>query len=139
MLAEAGAVDGASRIEDLIRLDAESWTSINADVLEAVRKLRAQGYRTAVISNMPHDIGRYLRRQWRWLEELFEHVVFSCEVGMVKPEGRIYAHTLELLALPARECLFVDDSEANVAAARDAGLAAVLFRGLRDLWSAVGG
>ncbi len=139
VLAEAGAVDGASRIPELIRLDAESWTSVNGDVLEAVRTLRGRGYRTAVISNMPWDIGLRIRRQWSWLDELFDLVVFSCEVGMVKPEPGIYRRALEDLKLPARECLFVDDSEANVAAAADLGMTAVLFRGLEDLWSALEG
>ena len=56
---------------------------------------------------------------------MFDAVVISGEVGMRKPEARIFEHTLELLGLPAAECVFVDDLPHNVAAAAGLGLVGV--------------
>ena len=138
VLSEAGPGDPRAGVEELIALDTLSWTAINDRVLDAVRGVGARGYRLAVLSNMPFDIGRYIRREFAWLE-LFEEVTFSCEVGVIKPEPAIYAHALRRLGLAASECLFVDDTEANVAGARAVGLPAVCFRSLADLDAALDG
>lgn len=136
-LAETGLADGAARIRQLREIDVAGWTEINEATVEAVRGLRGQGYRTAMISNMPWDIGDYIRGTWSWLDELFDPVIFSCELGIVKPEQGIFARALERLGLPAGECLFVDDSPANVAAAKAMGMSAVHFRSLEDLRGAL--
>ena len=62
------------------------------------------------------------------IDEIFELVVDSAFVGMRKPDPAIYALVLERLALPAEACLFVDDIDVNVDAARELGLAAIHFR-----------
>jgi putative hydrolase of the HAD superfamily len=60
--------------------------------------------------------------------------VLSHEVGMRKPEPRIYAAALKLARVAKPEqALFIDDLKPNVAAARRAGLQAILYRGSRDL------
>jgi putative hydrolase of the HAD superfamily len=62
------------------------------------------------------------------IDDVFEIVVDSAFVGTRKPEPEIYALTLERLGLPAAACVFVDDLERNVAAARDAGMEGIVFR-----------
>ena len=62
------------------------------------------------------------------IDELFELVVDSAFVGMRKPDPEIYALTVARLGVPAERCLFVDDIELNCAAAREAGMHAVLYR-----------
>ena len=62
------------------------------------------------------------------IDELFEVVVDSAFVGMRKPEPEIYALTLERLGLPAEACVFVDDLEPNVEAAREAGMHGIVYR-----------
>ncbi len=138
VLSEAGSRDPRAGIEELIAFDTFSWTAIDDRVLDAVRGAGRRGYRLAVLSNMPWDIGRYIRREFAWLE-LFEEVTFSCEVGAIKPDPAIYAHALGRLGLAAGECLFVDDTETNVAGARAVGLPAVHFRSLADLNAALDG
>jgi putative hydrolase of the HAD superfamily len=78
-------------------------------------------------------------------------VVLSGEVGMRKPEERIFLHAAETLGLAPQECVFIDDIEANVAAAVACGMTGVHHTGtaatataLQDLlgvplaWSAPG-
>ena len=64
------------------------------------------------------------------VDEIFEVIVDSAFVGVRKPEREIYELTLERIGdgIGAAECLFVDDVEHNIAAARELGMATVHFR-----------
>ncbi len=88
---------------------------------ELIRDLRARGVRTALLSNS-WGAGGYPRQDF---PELFDAVVISGEVGMRKPEPRIFHHTAGLLGAAAGECVFVDDLEANVKAAVGCGMTGV--------------
>ena len=95
-------------------------------VVERVRGLRAAGYRTGLVTNNVKEASA----QWRVLvpvDELFEVVVDSSEVGMRKPNPAIYLHALELLGgVQPEAAVFLDDAPGNVAGARRAGLHAIL-------------
>jgi epoxide hydrolase-like predicted phosphatase len=91
------------------------------DMSGLVRRARSTGLRTALLSNSWGN--DYPRDGW---DEMFDAVVISGEVGMRKPEPRIYEHTLELLGLPASSCVFVDDMPHNVAAAVEIGMIGVV-------------
>ena len=62
------------------------------------------------------------------IHHLFDDVISSAVVGMAKPDHRIYRLAAERLKLPVEECLFIDDAERNVEAAREVGMSAVHFR-----------
>ena len=53
--------------------------------------------------------------------------VFSCYVQLIKPDPEIYRTLLEKYGLQAEECLFIDDREDNVVAARELGMQAIRF------------
>lgn len=57
---------------------------------------------------------------------LFDHMVYSDEIGMEKPHPEIYAHTQQLIGVAAHEIVFIDDRETAVVAAREAGWKAVV-------------
>jgi epoxide hydrolase-like predicted phosphatase len=85
------------------------------------RRLRARGVPTGLLSNSWG--GGYPRELF---PDLFDAVVISSEVGMRKPEPGIFRHAVELLGLRPAECIFVDDIDANVAAAEQIGFIGVL-------------
>ncbi|MEV7807297.1 HAD family phosphatase [Microbispora sp. NPDC088329] len=87
---------------------------------EMLRLARAAGFGTCLVSNSWGD--HYAREGW---EAVFDAVVISGEVGMRKPEERIFRHALGLLGLEPGQCVFVDDIEANILAARAIGLVGV--------------
>jgi putative hydrolase of the HAD superfamily len=58
--------------------------------------------------------------------DMFDVVVISGEVGMRKPEERIFRHAAGLLGLAPAQCVFIDDIEVNVAAAEALGMTAIL-------------
>jgi putative hydrolase of the HAD superfamily len=95
-------------------------------VVDRIRTLRADGYRTALVTNNVREIAG----QWRQivpLDELFDVVIDSSEVGMRKPNPAIYLHTLELLGeVEPDRAVFLDDAPGNVEGARRAGLLAIL-------------
>ena len=95
-------------------------------MVERVRRLRAAGVRTALVTNNVVEF----REHWRPLlplEELFEEVVDSSEVGMRKPNPAIFHHTRERLGgIAAERCVFVDDHDGNIRAAVALGMRGVL-------------
>jgi epoxide hydrolase-like predicted phosphatase len=99
----------------------------NEPMVEMMSGLRNRGLTMALLTNNVRE----WEPLWRSLlpvDEIFELIVDSAFVGMRKPEPGIYELTLERLGRPAPgECLFVDDVEVNVEAARELGLAAVHF------------
>jgi putative hydrolase of the HAD superfamily len=95
------------------------------EMVEAVRRVRAAGYRTGLLTNNAREWAVTWRRVVP-LDELFDVVLDSSEVGLRKPDPAIYRLACERLGVPPGECLFVDDMECNVAAARGLGMEALL-------------
>jgi putative hydrolase of the HAD superfamily len=87
----------------------------------AVRRARAAGVRTGLISNS-WGTSRYPRAL---LAELFDGVVISGEVGIRKPAPRIYELGAQAIGLPPSECAFVDDLPFNLPPAQELGMAVV--------------
>lgn len=92
--------------------------------IDLIRRLRPK-YKTSVLSNADSSLMQRLRDAG--VAELFDDIVCSADVGMAKPEARLYALAARRLGLPAGECVFVDDLERNIDAAREAGMQAVHF------------
>ncbi|WP_239115241.1 HAD family hydrolase [Planotetraspora kaengkrachanensis] len=90
---------------------------------ELLRRARAAGLATCLLSNSwAND---YPRDGW---DELFDAIVISGEVGMRKPEPRIFHHALGLISLEPQQCVFIDDIEANIDAARTLGIVGIHHR-----------
>jgi epoxide hydrolase-like predicted phosphatase len=87
---------------------------------EAVRHAKAAGLSTALLSNSWGN--EYPREGW---DELFDVVVISGEVGMRKPEARIFHLVCERLGLTPEECVFVDDLSPNIRGCAEVGMVGV--------------
>jgi putative hydrolase of the HAD superfamily len=143
-VAAAGAVGAISeqqagqRIADILGLDAgqllaflaDLWTeylgTLNTDLAAYFASLRPR-YRTGIISNS--FVGARHREQQRYgFAEMTDLIVYSHEAGISKPDPRIYQLACDGLGVPAADMVFLDDLPENVAAARQAGLHAVLFQ-----------
>ena len=90
------------------------------EMYDALRKARAAGVRTCLLSNSWGNT--YPRERF---DEIFDAVVISSEVRMRKPDPEIFRHALDLVGLPPQECAFVDDIEHNVRAAEELGIVGV--------------
>lgn len=136
--ADNGVTFTPQQIEGLIEADVLMWTTVNEEMLAWVMALRNAGLRTAILSNMTHEIMTFLCREHGWLAH-FNHLTWSCELGIAKPDPAIYLHTCEKLGVAPAEALFLDDKPENIAAARATGLHALQFTSVdqirRDLES----
>ncbi|MET7329314.1 HAD family phosphatase [Nonomuraea sp. NPDC005650] len=113
-------VDGVPPVADglLARMFA-GFDRVDA-MYDMLRDVRKNGVKTCLVSNSWSN--EYPRAEW---DGLFDAVVISGEVGMRKPEPRIYRHAVELIGLTCEECVFIDDIEANILAARALGIAGI--------------
>jgi putative hydrolase of the HAD superfamily len=88
----------------------------------AVRAVRAAGLPVCLLSNSWGD-SAYPPEVF---DGMYHAVVISADVGMRKPEERIYRHAAGLIGLAPDECVFIDDMEVNVRAAEALGMRAIL-------------
>ncbi len=94
-------------------------------MVDAVRTARGAGIRTGLISN---SVGTDIYDR-DVLDELFDAIVISGEVGLHKPQPEIFRLGAERVGLPPERCIFVDDLRENCAGAEAVGMTAVLHRG----------
>lgn len=96
----------------------------NERVIELARSLRGE-YKVALLSNVGRGVIDRLFSPEE-LDTLFDVVVLSSEVGMVKPNADIYELAARQLDLTPEECLMIDDLAANVAGAQATGMSGLI-------------
>jgi epoxide hydrolase-like predicted phosphatase len=97
---------------------------IDHSILEFLRSLRPR-FKTGLISNAWSDMREYLMR--KRIDEVFDTLTISAEVGVAKPTARIYQLALEQAQVEAGEAVFVDDVQANIEACEEVGMKGILF------------
>ncbi len=140
--ARAGATVDARMLSRLIELDLASWFNINPAVVDIVSGLRPHARRLLVLSNMNLEGKRRVFGSARYCGSvdwtaLFDRFLFSCDLRMVKPEPEIYETCIEAAETDPARCLLIDDTEANVDAARNAGMRAIRYTGAPELAEAL--
>ncbi|MBW3662409.1 MAG: HAD family phosphatase [Actinobacteria bacterium] len=105
------------RLLGSLTFDEAAWSVVAA--------ARSAGVRTALLSNSWGDATTYPAER---LEETFDVVVISAEVGMRKPDAAIFELTAERLGVAVERCAFVDDHDGNVRAAEALGMFGVHHR-----------
>jgi epoxide hydrolase-like predicted phosphatase len=100
--------------------------TLNVELATYFSSLRPR-YQTAIISNS--FVGARSREQERYhFDEMTDVIIYSHEVGIAKPERRIYELACERLGVQPGEMIFLDDVKRCVAAAHDCGIHAILFQ-----------
>ncbi|MBK1784790.1 HAD family phosphatase [Prauserella sp. ASG 168] len=112
----------------LTELDIEGWSHVAPESLELVESLAEAGAALAVLSNAPVSFARFAEEQ-PWTRH-FSELLFSGDVGMAKPDAKIFELLLARLGAEPGDCLFFDDRQANVDGARAAGLHAHVWQGI---------
>lgn len=98
---------------------------LNVDLLKYIEQLHVS-YKTAILSNantgvLDRKIGE------DWLSRDFDEIVVSADVGIAKPDPRIYYLVVERLGVAAKDCLYVDDRQAFVEVAEELGMRTILY------------
>jgi len=102
----------------------DSWT-IDPRTLALVDRVR-QRHRVAILSNATDVLVTALRDRYA-IADRFHTIISSADVGVAKPDRRIYEIALERLDVAADEAVFVDDRPDNVAAAANLGMHVIWF------------
>ena len=89
--------------------------------IELIKELKGE-YKIGLLTNAPSRYSLDQRFNPGELDELFDEVVISGEVGWDKPAPEIYEMTVEKLGFAANECLFIDDVPAFTSAASAIGM-----------------
>jgi putative hydrolase of the HAD superfamily len=124
--AEASLGFDDSLIERMVEHEIGFWNTYDARVLDWIKTLRKSGYTIGILSNLPHPIADTLRAAPGFLDH-FDHITFSCELKLFKPQAAIYEHSFQGLKVAPEETLFIDDKPENVEGARAVGMNAELF------------
>jgi HAD superfamily hydrolase (TIGR01509 family) len=98
---------------------------LDRGLIEFIRSLRGR-VKTGLISNAWDDLRGYLLRER--IDEAFDALIISAEVGAVKPEAKIYQIALKQAQVGANEAVFVDDFTENIEGCTKVGMKGILFK-----------
>ena len=109
------------------RVEAEFFGGdvIDLAILNFLRSIKPK-YKVGLISNAWSGLRAYIEREK--FDDVFDKMIISAEVGVKKPEARIYQIALEQLQVKAKEAVFVDDVLENIEACEKVGMRGILFR-----------
>ncbi len=106
---------------------------LDLDLLDYIRSLHRH-YKTALLSNAWDDLRRVITERWHF-EDAFDELIISAEVGLVKPDPRIFELAVARLGVEADQAVFIDDMQLNVEGARRVGLQGVWFQNPKQIKS----
>ena len=95
-------------------------------LLDYVRELH-KSYKTGLLSNAFDDLRQIISERWHF-EDAFDDIVISAEVGLVKPDARIFLLAAEQLGVDTHQAIFVDDLKRNIEGAKRVGLIGIHFQ-----------
>ena len=102
-----------------------SGDQVDQELVSLIEELRPR-YKIGLLSNAPDRLGTWLENEWG-IKHLIDAIVYSAQVGMVKPDQRMFQLILEQLAVEPSEALLIDDYPRNVEAALALGMKAIRF------------
>lgn len=79
-----------------------------------IKNLKRHNFRVFLLSDINEDTIKYLNEEIPDFESLFDGVMYSCRIGMIKKEGVIFHELLKKYSLLPQETLFIDDNEINL-------------------------
>jgi len=119
--------DLVQECKDMIRL----FLVPNDDVMAYVNSLKGK-LKLGILSNNVKEWVTYKNDHFK-IDEPFDAVVYSCDVGKVKPEKEIFELILQKLRTKAEETIFIDNHDRNIEAAQQIGMQTVLFENLDQM------
>jgi epoxide hydrolase-like predicted phosphatase len=113
--------------EDMPAFLEEYWSAddVNWKLLDYIRSLHPR-YKVGLLSNAWDDLRQTMHERWN-IDGLFDELIISAEVKIVKPDPRIFHLALERLQVQPAEAVFIDDIAENVEAARKEGLKGIQY------------
>jgi 2-haloacid dehalogenase len=105
----------------------ESIVGVISGTVNILRDLKSKGWPLYLLSNFSAEKFPLMQKNYDFVK-LFDDMIISGEVGLIKPDPAIFHLTLSRINHPAGECLFIDDSLPNIQTARAVGMQAIHFQ-----------
>lgn len=102
------------------------FVALRLEVVAVMQKLRELGHRVVVLSNTNHLHTTFWPQEYPEIHQAADHIYLSQELGMRKPEARIYQHVLQAEGFSAQEAVFFDDNAENIEGASQLGITSIL-------------
>lgn len=102
------------------------FVALRPDVIDIMHKLRAKGDRVVVLSNTNRLHTTFWPEQYPEIRAAADRIYLSQEMGMRKPESRIYQQILAEEGFSADDTVFFDDNAENIAGAERVGITSIL-------------
>ncbi len=118
-------------LQALVAIDIGGWLHLNAPTLRILADAARRGTHLALLSNAPHPQADAMDR-FGWAR-LFAHRLYSCRLGIAKPEPSIFERALDIIGAVPEQTLFIDDRASNTQAAARLGLRTHTFSTPADL------
>lgn len=112
----------------------DSITDMYHGTVEILRRLKSEGWPIYLLSNFSAEKFPLMRERYEFLN-LFDDMIISGEHKLIKPDPAIFQLTLKRIDRKASECLFIDDSLANIETARNMGFHTIHFQSPEQLES----
>jgi len=103
----------------------------NKQLFKQAFRLKKQGYKIAILSDQWHLSKKALMPE-KYIKK-FDEVVVSCDVGVRKPNPKIYKMILKKLKLKPENCIFIDNQRWNLIPAKKLGMKTILFKNNKKL------
>lgn len=130
----AGIILGAEQIQTLIDYDIKMWSSVDHAMVAWALRVRECGYLIGILSNISKELVSSLEQQFPWIHQ-FDHTVWSCRVGLAKPDTAIFRHTLKQFRMLPEDILYIDDREENIKSAGRLGIGGIIYKNMPQLRS----
>jgi putative hydrolase of the HAD superfamily len=121
ILEKTGVFPDDEALQKLAQADWDGWKNLNPGTVKLMREIQKAGFKLGILSNMPHDFLAWGRENIGVFREA-DVALFSCELGIVKPEPGIYHALIAALGCKAGEVVFFDDVQDNIDQAVSLGI-----------------
>ena len=98
---------------------------IDEDLLKQIMEM-GRDYKVGLLSNYSNDLRSRIEKEWA-IGSVFDEIIISCEVGVVKPDPVIFNLMLDRLGVKADESVFIDDRIKNIDGAKKMGFHTIFF------------
>ncbi|NVN96786.1 HAD family phosphatase [Candidatus Nomurabacteria bacterium] len=120
--------DGVNLTKEEMREDIDSHLKLDNNLANIIKKLKEKGFKTVLLSNANASVfERKIYKTYPEFKNLFDDIIISSNIKMIKPNPDIYLYALEKINLKAKESLFIDDSQKNVDGALNVGMQGFLY------------
>jgi FMN phosphatase YigB (HAD superfamily) len=130
---DAGICLDDDECERLMYIDAEAWiANLSLDTFELLKEVKKAGLKTGLLSNMSHEFyDELFSKKAKQYLELIDVTVISAHERLYKPEWEIYNVAQRRMGIDAGNLIFLDDTLANVEAARSYGWQSEVYKAIR--------